>query len=340
MRKPYYIETRFGNRHVSVSEKEEDDVNKTERMLGIVMELQRKGVLRAEDLAAKFETSIRTIYRDVQALSEAGVPVAGAPGVGYSLMEGYFLPPVSFTSEEAVALLIGAEFVEMRLDTEYGSKARSSQEKIEAILPENVRGETERIRSVVRLLNERGARTSQQEKEMFEQLRQAIVRKCRVHFCYFKNLPDRDGSRHSERTVDPYGLVFSQGVWMLVAFCRLRHDIRHFRLSRMNELVVLDDSFEIIPGFRLQDHRSKDDRNVTVHMLVDQAIADRVQESDNFYMESFEPGEEGWLATFRVRRVEDLLQWTLGWGAAVRVLEPESLRIRVREEITKMLERY
>ncbi len=59
-------------------------------------------MLRAEDLAAAFETSVRTIYRDIQALSEAGVPVIGAPGQGYSLMEGYFLPPVSFTVEEAV----------------------------------------------------------------------------------------------------------------------------------------------------------------------------------------------------------------------------------------------
>ncbi len=118
---------------------------------------------------------------------------------------------------------------------------------------------------MLRLLNERGAKTSGQEKETFEQLRQAILRKRRARFRYSKNLSNPDGSRHSERTV---------------------------------------------------------------------------QESDNFYMESFEPGEEGWLATFRVRRVEDLLQWTLGWGAAVRVLEPESLRERVREEIKKMLEHY
>ncbi|SEU09442.1 YafY family protein [Paenibacillus sp. NFR01] len=315
-------------------------MNKTDRMLAIVIELQRKGVLRAEDLAAKFETSVRTIYRDVQALSEAGVPVAGAPGLGYSLMEGYFLPPVSFTPEEAVALLIGAEFVEMRLDAEYGEKARSSQEKIEAILPESVREETERIRSVIRLLNEKGAKTRGQEKETFKQLRRAILQKRRVRFRYAKNLPDPDGSRHSERTVDPYGLVFLQGLWMLVAFCGLRQDIRHFRLSRMNELAVLDDSFSIVPGFRFQDHRSIDDRKVTVRLWVDPSVADRVQESDNFYMESFEPGDKGWLATFRVRRVEDLLQWTLGWGAAVQVLEPESLRERVREEIQKMLERY
>ncbi|WP_310550950.1 helix-turn-helix transcriptional regulator [Paenibacillus glufosinatiresistens] len=315
-------------------------MNKTERMLAIVIELQRKGVLRAEDLAAKFETSIRTIYRDVQALSEAGVPVAGAPGVGYSLMEGYFLPPVSFTAEEVVALLIGADFVEMRLDAEYGAKARASQEKIEAILPQNVREETARLRSSIRLLNEQGSKMRGREKETFEQLRHAILQKRKVRFRYSKNLPDSDGDRHNERTVDPYGLVLSQGVWMLVAFCGLRHAIRHFRLSRMNELAVLEDSFQVAPGFQFRNHRAADDRNVTVRLSVDPSIADRIQESDNFYMESFEPGEERGLATFRVRRVEDLLQWTLGWGAAVRVLEPESLRERVREEIQNMLEHY
>lgn len=67
-------------------------MNKTDRMLAIVLELQRKGVVRAEDLASVFETSVRTIYRDIQALSEAGVPVVGATGQGYSLVKGYFLP--------------------------------------------------------------------------------------------------------------------------------------------------------------------------------------------------------------------------------------------------------
>lgn len=315
-------------------------MNKTERMLAIVIELQRKGVLRAEDLADRFETSIRTIYRDMQALSEAGVPVAGAPGTGYSLMDGYFLPPVSFTADEAVSLLIGADFVDLRLDAVYGEKARSSQEKIEAILPENVREETARVRSVIRLLNERAARTRGQEKETFEQLRQAILKRRRIHFRYSKNMPESDGNRHSERTADPYGLVFSQGAWVLVAFCGLRRDIRHFRLSRMNELVVLEDEFQFLPGFRLQDQQSTDDRNVIVRMLVDPAVADRIQEADNFYMESFEPGKEGWLATFRVRRIEELLQWVLGWGAAVRVLEPDSLRERMLKEIERMLEHY
>lgn len=237
-------------------------------------------------------------------------------------------------------MLIGADFVAMRLDAEYGSSARSSQEKIEAILPESVREETARLRSAIRLLNDRTARTRGEEKNTFEQLRRAIVQKRKIRFNYAKNLPGPDGNRHSERTADPYGLVFSQGAWVLTAFCDLRRDIRHFRLSRMNALRILEASFEVLPGFNLQERRHVDNRNVIVRMLVDPAVADLVQGSDNFYMETFEPGEEGWLATFRVRQVEELLQWTLGWGAAVRVLEPESLRDRMRAEIENMRKRY
>lgn len=78
-------------------------MNKTERQLAILLELQRRKVLKGEELAEKLETSVRTIYRDIQALSESGVPIIGAPGHGYSLIEGYFLPPISFTVEEAVS---------------------------------------------------------------------------------------------------------------------------------------------------------------------------------------------------------------------------------------------
>jgi len=317
-------------------------MNKTDRMLAIVVELQRRGVLRAEDLAARFETSVRTIYRDMQALSEAGVPVAGAPGIGYSLMEGYFLPPVNFTVEEAAALLLGADFVEHRFDGEYGAKARSAKEKIEAILPGAVREETDRARSAIRLLNDGPVGMREREKAAAGPLRRAILERRRVRFRYAKSLPEADGSRHSERTVEPYGLVFVNGAWTLVAFCLWRQDIRHFRLARMSGLTVLEETFVWPPGFRLADHRPADDRKLTVRVRVDAAVADQVRETGSFYLESFEPGEDGswWLATFRVRRIEELLRWTLGWGANVQVLEPESMRERLREEIGKMRKNY
>lgn len=310
-------------------------------MLAIVLELQRTSVLRAEDLAAIFETSVRTIYRDIQALSEAGVPVVGEPGVGYSLMEGYFLPPVTFTAEEAVTLIIGTDFIEQRFDQDYGQKARSSRGKIEAILPEPVRMEATRVRKTMRLLTTNDERYRGPEKAYVEKIRQAILHVRKVKFGYAKRLPEEDGNRHSVRVAAPYGLVFTNGSWVLVARCELRQDIRHFRLSRMNELTMLDEAFQLPSDFNLQDYAPPDDRNVIVRVQVHADIADKVKESPNYYRESIEELEDGCLhMTFRVRQPEELLQWVLGWGAGVVVVEPESLRRKVREEILHMLEDY
>ncbi|MDP4164068.1 MAG: YafY family protein [Bacillota bacterium] len=315
-------------------------MNKTDRLLAIVLELQRKEVLRAEDLASTFETSVRTIYRDIQALSEAGVPVIGAPGLGYSLMEGYFLPPISFTVEEAVTLIIGTDFIEQRFDVDYGIGAQTSRRKIETILPESVRRETSRVRKTIRLLSSGEDVTWVKEKEYIVSVRGAISGERKISFHYLKSMPEVDGNRHSFRVVSPYGLVLVKGSWMLIAQCDLRQEIRHFRLSRMTELTILEDRFKVPIDFNLNDYKPPDDRNVSVIIQINPDIMDKVKESNNFYMEAIEEHENRLLAIFRVRQPDELLHWVLGWGADVVVLEPESFRNRIREEAEKMLKRY
>ncbi|WAH36050.1 helix-turn-helix transcriptional regulator [Alicyclobacillus dauci] len=315
-------------------------MNKTDRLLAIVLELQRKKMARAEDLATLFETSVRTIYRDIQALSEAGVPIIGTPGTGYSLMEGYFLPPISFTVEEAVTLLIGTDFIEQRFDYDYRVRAQAARGKIEAILPESVRNETSRVRKTMRLLNSGKKVTPSKEREYLEKIRRAILDERKISFHYAKRLADSEGNRHSVRTVAPYGLVLVQGSWMLVAHCDLRHDIRHFRLSRMTELMDLDDRFELPAHFDLREYTPPDDRHVRVRLRFNHAIADRVKESNYHYMEYTEERQDGLHMILCVRQLEEVLEWVLSWGADVIVLEPESFRHRIREEVEKILERY
>lgn len=305
-----------------------------------MLELQQKEVLRAEDLAFKFETSIRTIYRDIQALSEAGVPVIGAPGLGYSLMDGYFLPPISFTVEEAVTLLIGTDFIEQRFDRDYGMGAKTSRRKIEAILPENVQSETSRIRKTIRLLSSNEHVMWGKEREYIVMVRGAILGERKVSFYYTKNIPEVDGNRQSFRVVSPYGLVLVYGSWVLIAYCDLRQEIRHFRLSRMTDLTILEDQFRMPSHFNLTDYKPPDDRNLRVVIQIDPSIVDKVKESNNFYMEAIEENENGIFATFRVRQPEEILHWVLSWGADVVVLEPESFRHQIHKEIKKMLKRY
>src|SRR5438067_11522744 len=114
--------------------------------MGILLELQARVELRAEDLAATFEVSVRTIYRDVEALCETGVPVVDTPGKGYRLMEGYFLPPLAFSAPEAALLLLGGEFVRERVDPELRRAADEALRKLASVLPAHRREDVARRR--------------------------------------------------------------------------------------------------------------------------------------------------------------------------------------------------
>ncbi len=315
-------------------------MNKTDRLLAIVLELQGRQVVRAEDLAALFEISVRTIYRDIQALSEAGVPITGTTGTGYSLMEGYFLPPISFTIEEAVTLLIGTDFIEQRFDDDYRDRATVARRKIETILSDRVRGEASRIRGSLRLLAPGGQIASSIERDHLDKIRRALLDGRKIGFHYSKRMSDSTGSRQSERSAAPYGLVLVEGAWMLVARCDLRQDIRHFRLSRMTELSVLDERFELPEHFDLKEYTPSDDRHLRVSLRFNPDIADKVKESNYPYIEDMKEHQDGLDVVLRVRQPDEALQWVLSWGAGVIVLEPETFRDRIREEVRTILERY
>src|SRR5260221_14708001 len=114
-------------------------MKRTDRLLAIVLELQGKGRQRAEDLAATFETSKRTIYRDIQALGEAGVPLISMPGQGYSLMKGYFLPPLSFSSDEATMWFLARFFMAQNLRAIYAQRTKSHTQKRKRFFPAHLR---------------------------------------------------------------------------------------------------------------------------------------------------------------------------------------------------------
>ncbi|CAG7655784.1 helix-turn-helix transcriptional regulator [Paenibacillus allorhizosphaerae] len=314
-------------------------MNKTDRMLAIVLELQRKGTLRAEDLAVTFETSVRTIYRDVQALSEAGVPVIGAPGQGYSLMDGYFLPPVSFLPEEAVTLLLGADMVEQQFDEDYRSKAKAARAKLESVLPGTVLQEAARVRSGLRMLNP-GRNVTDPEKRKLTLLRLAVLEERQVRFRYVKGSAAPEEGGGITRIASPYGLVLVSGVWHIIAFCELRQDLRHFRLSRMSGLELLDSRFARPDDFNLEQYAPPDDRNCIIRVRFPAGFAAKIEENRSYYIHMIETTDEACYVTLRVRQLTDVLPWVLGWGSHAVVLEPEAMRTRIRQEIERMLLSY
>jgi predicted DNA-binding transcriptional regulator YafY len=128
---------------------------------------------------------------------------------------------------------------------------------------------------------------------------------------------------------------------MLVAACDLRQEIRHFRVSRMSGPQLMPAAnYELPAGFNLEAYKPPDDRKLEVILLADHSIADRIKESNYYYIDDLEEHREGLKIRLRVRRIEEILSWVLGFGANITVLEPESMRLRVRDEAEKILKRY
>jgi predicted DNA-binding transcriptional regulator YafY len=314
-------------------------MNRTDRLLAIVLELQGKGRQRAEDLAATFETSKRTIYRDIQALGEAGVPLISVPGRGYSLMKGYFLPPLSFTTDEATMLLLGSDFTAQNFDAQYRSAAQSASRKIESVLPEKLRDEVHHLQDSIRFISS-GSIEDVTETEMVRQLRRAIIERATVRFCYHTRYVRSGQSTQQTREADPYGLVHFANAWHLVAYCHLRQDIRNFRLDRMENLELLSRVFQRPADFKMHERRQEEAGKVVVRALFDQEVTRWVRESRSYYTVAVEESAQGLLVTLQVRQESEILQWLLSWGRHVQVLEPESLKRTIAEEAAAMLRHH
>ncbi len=311
-------------------------MNKTDRLLAIVLELQGKGKQRAEDLAKTFETSKRTIYRDIEALCEAGVPLLSIPGRGYSLMEGYFLPPLSFTTDEATMLLLGSEFMAQNFDAQYCTAAHAANRKITSVLPEKLREDVAYLQKSIRFI---AAEQRPAEVMMLQQVRRAIIERVTVRFHYAKRYGQNGQDTQTTREADPYSLVYVTGTWHMTAYCHMRKDIRIFRLDRIDALEVLPQAFVRQAHFIMEEHQGRE-RNITVRALFDHEIVRWVHESRNYYIVAEEDTAEGLLVTLQIRQESEIVQWLLGWGQRVRVLEPDSLRQTLQNEARGILEQY
>ena len=206
------------------------------RLTTILTQLQSKRLVTATELAEKHEVSVRTIYRDIRTLEKSGIPIVTEEGKGYSIMEGYKLPPVMFTEEEANALITAEQIIAKNKDKSLATQYGSAIEKIKSVLKFSQQGKTE-------LLSDRiHVRTSQENEKTSEyliQLQSAITNYRLVHLDYL-SLQDKP----SQRDIEPFALVHTQENWILIAFCRLRKEFRMFRLDCMKHIVIKNESFE------------------------------------------------------------------------------------------------
>lgn len=219
-------------------------MRRADRLFAIIQLMRRNKLVRARDLAHKLEVSERTVYRDIQDLVACGVPIEGEAGIGYVLKGGFDLPPLMFTEEEVEALVLGARIVRSWADAGLAEAAGDVLAKVEAVLPARLRAYMHETP-----LDAPPHHWAEPVAVDLAELRRAVRDHLKLIFAY----RDRDGTA-TRRTVRPLLISFFGPVWTLTAWCELRNDFRSFRLDRVSELEVRDETFRSEPGRMLHDY--------------------------------------------------------------------------------------
>ena len=218
-------------------------MRRTERLFQIVQFLQQKRITKAEEIAEEMGVSVRTVYRDIQALSLSGVPIQGEAGVGYMLPRYFTLPPITFNHNELEALLLGIRIARSWADPQLGQAASSALRKIEAVLPENLQEQLDDT-----ILFAPDFVVPEAMTRHLPILRAAIQKRQKISIGY----TDWRGDA-SHRIVWPLALFFWGSAWSLTAWCELRNAFRNFRLDRFEKIEVLQEPFSPEPGQTLED---------------------------------------------------------------------------------------
>lgn len=313
-------------------------MNRIDRLTAMLIHLQSKRVVRAEEMADRFEISLRTVYRDVKALMEAGVPIGSEAGKGYFIVDGYHLPPVMFTQDEAGAMLLAGKFVEKMSDKSVRKAYESAMFKIKAVMSETEKDHLDHLQSHIEVyVSPRSAQNQGEFPDHFiTEIQRAVVKKNVLKLDYISNHEEL-----TQREIEPIGLFYYSSAWHLIAWCRLRNGYRDFRADRIKELTNTSKNFEGRNLLSLQEYfQSMFQANQGLVRAV--VIFDKAALRGRPVYGSISQTDLGSKirAEFMMDSTSHMARWLMMFGSAAEVEEPESLKTKIVELIDELQAHY
>ncbi len=207
------------------------------RLISILTLLRSKRLLTAPELASRFNVSIRTIYRDIRKLEEAGIPVTTMEGKGYSLMEGYQVAPVQFTEKQANALITAQHLVNQTKDASFVTNFNDALTKIKSVFRTSIQKKSELLERKIHVFDNNYENISS---NALSEIQLAITNFNYVEISYRKANDDTT----SFRKIEPYAFYSTNNKWILIAWCYLRGEYRAFRIDRILHFKILPETFK------------------------------------------------------------------------------------------------
>ncbi len=313
-------------------------MNRIDRVTAILIQLQSKRIVKAQEIADRFSISLRTVYRDIKTLEEAGIPIIGESGIGYSIMEGFRLPPVMFSKEEATAFLTAEKLVDKLTDQSTRKSYETALFKIKSVLRLAERDHIENIESFIEVVDNPCLNKQKPENAYLQAILSGIAGKYTLSIDYVTE----HTQQHTHRNIEPVGIFFMGRYWYLIAWCQLRKDYRTFRTDNIRNLVVTDLVFpKVHPS--LQSFLSKFSREKELHTIIIRVETKVVkflgeQKYYNGFVSQKETGNQMEM-TFLSESLEGFARWYLLFGEWAEILEPVLLIDLVRNNLKKLSEK-
>jgi len=305
-------------------------MNRLDRLSAILIQLQSRKTLRAQDIADRFQISLRTVYRDIRSLEEGGIPIIGEAGLGYSLVEGYRLPPVIFTREEATALITAEKLVLSLTDTANGNSYSLALDKIRAVLKTTDKDYLEHIDHRIEVI-----KNNKRKPELLAQanplqiILNAIASKKVMQLNYFAYYRQE----HTCRLIEPIGVFYLDHYWHLIAWCRERKGYRDFRFDRITSVYATEEQFvDHHPSLKsyLRDQYEKYqfheitirvDREAYLHLGEQKFYEGYISESQTL---------EGVEMQFMTISIEGFARWFMTFADYATIIHSDELKARVK----------
>ncbi|KAF2516292.1 YafY family transcriptional regulator [Flavobacterium salilacus subsp. salilacus] len=314
-------------------------MNRFDRITAILIQLQSGKVVKAQDIANRFDISLRTVYRDIRTLEEAGVPLYGEAGVGYSLVEGYRLPPVMFTPEEAIAFVTAEKLMEKFTDTALQNNFASALYKVKAVLRSTEKQLLENLEGQIEVKDRRST-IKQFPLNTLDVLLKAIAEKKAVQMKYRAVGHDDD----SDRLIEPIGIFHENENWYTVAYCHLRESYRQFRIDRVKDIKLTQQEQQ--ERSTLKEYREREQLDCTpmvqkAVIRTDKKIVPYIQNQRDYYGFISEEVHHDYVdMIFLTHHMDEgLPRWIMMFADYAEVIEPESLKNKILELSEKISEK-
>lgn len=314
-------------------------MNRIDRLVAILVYLQSKRLVTASDIAARFEISLRTVYRDVKALEETGIPIIGEAGRGYSIESGYHLPPVMFTRDEAAAMITAGKMIEKLSDASLDKFHNQAMEKVRAVLRYSDKEFIETLENHILVFQPSSGINDDSPNIYLSKIQKALINKHLLNIEYYSPY----NNEASRRQIEPIGICFYSSRWHLIGFCRLRNEYRDFRIDRIKQLVESDEIFsrEHPPMKDYFTFMGISKGMIKVVVRFSNEIAKSIAESKYYFGFLEEESRNGSTEmTFLCNTFDWIANWLLSFGCNCQVLEPLELKTILKNKVLELADYY